>query len=436
MADPFEVLREPIRPVQPDAGFATQLRARLLLGLGLPASTTRGATMPTTDTLTRPAGRDALADVPAGAVIPYLAVTDARRAIDWYVEVFGARIVHDPIVMPDDRIGHVELELGTGLLYMADEYPEIGHTAPVRGAASVGLVLRVPDVDATVAAAVAAGAELTREVYEDHGHRGATLLDPFGHRWMVQTPLPAATGIPTQQGDVVYASLWVPDDVRAAAFFGSVLGWHSDPAEPGHARRIPGTVPHHGLMGGHERPTMLLCFGVDDLDAAVDRVRTSGGSADDPTVQPFGRVAECEDPDGTEFALYQIEPGGIAIVPDSTADERPINGQAHGDLAYITIETIDSARTRSFYGTVLGWAFHAGRVEDGWGVDDSAPMVGLQGGHDRANVIPMYRVDDIETAVERVRAAGGSSTDPQVQPYGISAECVDDQGTRFFLGQL
>jgi len=69
-------------------------------------------------------------------------------------------------------------------------------------------------------------------------------------------------------------------------------------------------------------------------------------------------------------------------------------------------------------------------------VDDSAPMVGLQGGHPQVTIVPMYRVDDIETAVARVRAAGGTSTDPEVQPYGISADCVDDQGTRFHLGQL
>ena len=37
--------------------------------------------------------------------------------------------------------------------------------------------------------------------------------------------------------------------------------------------------------------------------------------------------------------------------------------------------------------------------------------------------------------VVRVRGAGGSSTDPAQQPYGITASCTDDQGTRFYLGQ-
>ena len=34
--------------------------------------------------------------------------------------------------MPDGRIGHAELALGTGVLYLADEHPGIGVTAPRR----------------------------------------------------------------------------------------------------------------------------------------------------------------------------------------------------------------------------------------------------------------------------------------------------------------
>ncbi|MEO5664674.1 MAG: hypothetical protein ABIR39_15485 [Nocardioides sp.] len=39
---------------------------------------------------------------------PYLCVADARPAIEWCVDVLGAEVVHDPIVMDDGRIGHVE----------------------------------------------------------------------------------------------------------------------------------------------------------------------------------------------------------------------------------------------------------------------------------------------------------------------------------------
>jgi predicted enzyme related to lactoylglutathione lyase len=63
-------------------------------------------------------------------------------------------------------------------------------------------------------------------------------------------------------------------------------------------------------------------------------------------------------------------------------------------------------------------------------------MIGLTGGHGRAAAVPMWRVDDIERAVAAVRAGGGTATDPQPQSYGLTSECTDDQGSRFFLGQL
>ncbi len=107
-----------------------------------------------------------------------------------------------------------------------------------------------------------------------------------------------------------------------------------------------------------------------------------------------------------------------------------------GDLVYVTMEVVDSSRARAFYAHVLGWRYSSGPVADGWQVDDVQPMVGLSGGHEQATTVPMYVVDDIEDAVRAVRHAGGSATQPEAQPYGITATCSDDQGTRFYLGQL
>jgi predicted enzyme related to lactoylglutathione lyase len=100
------------------------------------------------------------------------------------------------------------------------------------------------------------------------------------------------------------------------------------------------------------------------------------------------------------------------------------------------MEVADSARTRAFYGSVLGWRFAPGHVDDGWQVEDVAPMVGVSGGHDQTTTVPMYSVDNIDIAVERVRVAGGAATPPEVQPYATTSTCTDDQGTRFYLGQF
>nr|WP_233899432.1 VOC family protein [Pseudonocardia dioxanivorans] len=117
------------------------------------------------------------------------------------------------------------------------------------------------------------------------------------------------------------------------------------------------------------------------------------------------------------------------VRPDTT---RP------GTLTYLTIEVPDAGRARAFYGTVLGWRFGPGRVPDGWHVrsasgDETSPMTGLHGGHDAAQVVPMFVVEDVAGAVAAVRAAGGTADDPADAGYGVSARCTDDQGAAFWL---
>ena len=63
-------------------------------------------------------------------------------------------------------------------------------------------------------------------------------------------------------------------------------------------------------------------------------------------------------------------------------------------------------------------------------------MVGLAGWHQRPVAVPMWRVDDIASAVARVGEAGGQATEPESQPYGLMADCTDDHRARFHLGQL
>ncbi len=64
------------------------------------------------------------------------------------------------------------------------------------------------------------------------------------------------------------------------------------------------------------------------------------------------------------------------------------------------------------------------------------PKTGMSGGHERRVNVPVYRVDDAAAAVQRVREAGGTATDPVRQPYGLMADCTDDQGTVFYLGEF
>jgi predicted enzyme related to lactoylglutathione lyase len=112
--------------------------------------------------------------------------------------------------------------------------------------------------------------------------------------------------MPAQQGDVAYVSLFVPDLGRATAFFGSVLGWTFGPGSSEQAAQVEGRSRSHGVLGGQEGSNLLMCFAVDDVDAAVERVRAAGGTATDPVAQPYGRTSECVDDRGTRFSLGEL----------------------------------------------------------------------------------------------------------------------------------
>ena len=50
-------------------------------------------------------------------------------------------------------------------------------------------MLSVADTDAALDRARDRGATVQREPYEGHGARAATIIDPFGHRWMLSGPV-------------------------------------------------------------------------------------------------------------------------------------------------------------------------------------------------------------------------------------------------------
>jgi predicted enzyme related to lactoylglutathione lyase len=379
-------------------------------------------------------------EVMTPGVVAYLIVSDARRALDWYAEVFGARLRDQPILMDGGRIGHSELEVAGSVIYVADDPPEltsVGAPEPGR-AAAVSLVAAVGDVDDAVARSIGAGAELERPAADYPYGRQAVIRDPFGHRWMLSGQATAAGRPGTEsarQGDVGYLSLWVPDDVVSAEFFASVLGWRYTPAA-NHSRLRDGALPAQGMVGRSglastgrrlDHPTAYLSFVVDDVDTAVERVRAAGGTGTDPSDRPYGRTAECVDDQGMEFALHNGSPD----------ERRPaVNGTGHGDVAYLTIEVVDVDRAQAFYGAVLGWTFASGSVAEGRQVVGTAPMIGLHGGRDGARVVPSYRVEDVTEAVARTRAGGGTASEPEEQPYGLTAVCTDPTGLRFNLHQM
>src|SRR2546423_4794849 len=89
-------------------------------------------------------------------VIPYLSVDGAADAIAFYVSVFGAT-ERMRMPGPDDKIGHAELEIGDSIVMLADSSPQGGPSPREIGSSPVTIMVYVPDVDPTYAAAIEAG---------------------------------------------------------------------------------------------------------------------------------------------------------------------------------------------------------------------------------------------------------------------------------------
>lgn len=177
----FDSLRAPLTAAEPDRVFVDRLRTEVAAALSptIPLAD-RVTTTPTPDTATST----------ATALVPYLSVRGAAEAIEWYTAVLGAR---ETVRYTDDdgRIGHSELRIGEVTMYLSDEYPDYQAVSPATlGGTSVALGLTVPDVDAVFARAAAEGATVLREPADQpYGERSCTFVDPWGHRWMVQTTI-------------------------------------------------------------------------------------------------------------------------------------------------------------------------------------------------------------------------------------------------------
>ena len=135
---------------------------------------------------------DAIPRVPVRTLTPapYLRVSSAARAIQFYTTVFSAvEIVR--LVEPSGRVAHAELRMGAAgdaSLMLSDEYPEFGLVGPQDGRTPVALQLYVNDVAAICALATAAGGTVrAAPALDPFGDRTAKLLDPCGHEWIVAT---------------------------------------------------------------------------------------------------------------------------------------------------------------------------------------------------------------------------------------------------------
>ncbi len=241
------------------------------------------------------------------ALTPYIVVSDARRAMDWYVEVFGAQRRGELLVNSDGTIGHAEAGIGDAVLMFSeasDLWPDVPVRAPDSPATfSHSLHLDVDDVDTTTELARRSGASVEREPADQPYGRAAVIIDPFGHRWILLRRPAWATRL--RQGDVANVLMAARDANLAKEFYEAVLQVPFSSGHPGAWRTEETRPPLSVMSSAGTEPDVQLSYRVDDIAAAVSRVRAAGGRADEPGRKPYGLIAECVDDQGTAFHLWQ-----------------------------------------------------------------------------------------------------------------------------------
>jgi PhnB protein len=121
-------------------------------------------------------------------VTPYLIVKGASAAIDYYKRVFNAT-ERMRLGGPNDMVMHAELVIGSSVIMLADECPQMKALGPdSTGGSPVIIHLYVENVDEVYQRALDAGATAEQPLENKfYGDRSGSIRDPFGHRWSLAT---------------------------------------------------------------------------------------------------------------------------------------------------------------------------------------------------------------------------------------------------------
>lgn len=189
-----------------------------------------------------------------------------------------------------------------------------------QGAAPCWLMyIGVDDVDACVAAIVAAGGSVQMPAFDlpDVG-RMAMVADPQGAAFYVMRGLSDEAShacSPTRAGHGAWHELHAADGVKAADFYATQFGWNKtqalDMGPAGVYQLFAGADGGMGDIGGMmtnaalPRPAWLVYFHVDGIEQAAQRITAAGGQVvlGPMEVPGGGWIVNGVDPEGAMFAL-------------------------------------------------------------------------------------------------------------------------------------
>jgi len=123
------------------------------------------------------------------AVTPSLTLKSCKKAIEFYKDAFGAKVLDMFPTLDGQGVMHAAIQIGDSIVMMGDEnLGQMCKSAETLGASPVSLFIYVEDADAVFKRAVAAGGTATMPVADMFwGDRAGNIKDPFGYQWMIAT---------------------------------------------------------------------------------------------------------------------------------------------------------------------------------------------------------------------------------------------------------
>ena len=243
-----------------------------------------------------------------------LSSTDLDGAKAFYGELFGWQADDRPV--GETYVYSMQMLGGKAVAAIApqpDQQREAGVPAMWNN------YLSVADADAVAARAKELGAAVHAAPFDvmDVG-RMAVIQDPQGAYFMLWQPRAHfGAALVNEPGALVWNELGSPDLDASSAFYSGLFDWQIAPFEgsPEQYLAIKNGSANNGgirpLAPSGAPPHWLAYFGVDGLDAALDRVGELGGTVHaGPIDIQIARIAVVADPQGAVFALYdgQLEP--------------------------------------------------------------------------------------------------------------------------------
>ncbi len=244
-------------------------------------------------------------------------------------------------------------------------------------------------------------------------------------------------------GSFVWYDQMSNDLAGAEAFYSKVVGWTLAPNTMNDQRYTllkAGQAMVGGLMPIPEhakgvQPAWMGYIAVDDVGVYADKVKAAGGAIHRPPtdIANVGTFAVASDPHGAGFLLFK----------GASSEAPTLDPMAPGHIGWHELHAGDGERAFAFYSGLFGWTKGEAMNMGPMGTYQIFTTKGRQMGgmmkkmaqEPMAHWAYYINVEAIDTAVERVKSAGGQVLNGPMDVPGGSwiIQGRDPQGAMFAL---